>query len=132
MEPVLVITQALEDLAVDMLSVIPKLVIALVIWYVGKYLLGFTSKLVKKLDLKGTKADDKAISTIVRLITVVGQVLLVLIILDYLGIGRTVVGAITNGLTFAVAIALGLAFGKALEDDAQSAVKTIKSFLNHK
>jgi hypothetical protein len=131
LQPVNIITAALEQMAIELLNVLPKLIIALIIWYIGKYLLNLTVKLVRKIDIKATKVDDKAIDTLARLIISVGQVLLVLIVLDYLGIGRTVVGAITSGLVYAIAIALGLAFGKALEDDAKDVVKTVKSFLHH-
>jgi hypothetical protein len=55
--------------------------------------------------------------------------ILVLIVLDYLGIGRTVIGAFTNGLTLALAIALGLAFGKALEKDAAELVGKVRRYL---
>lgn len=131
MEPVSIITQALEELAVNLINILPKLILALIIWYLGKYFINVAVKLVKKLDLKSTKIDDHAVATFARLIQTVGRVLLVLIILDYLGIARTVVGAITNGLVYAIAIALGLAFGKALEDDAKEVVNTVKSFFNH-
>lgn len=131
MEPINIISQALEELAINLIVILPKLILALIIWYLGRYLINLAVKLISKLDLKTTKIDDHAVATFSKLIIVVGRVLLVLIILDYLGIARTVVGAITNGLVYAVAIALGLAFGKALEDDAKEVVKTIKSFFSH-
>jgi len=131
MDSIEIITTALEELAINLINLLPRLVLALIIWYVGKYFIRLAVKLVKKLDIKSTTLDDKAVATLARLVNTVGQVLLVLIVMDYLGIARTVVGAITNGLVYAIAIALGLAFGKALEDDAKEVVYTIKSFLHH-
>ena len=124
-----VIVSALEELAVNMLQLLPRLVVALIIWYIGKYLLGITVRLVKKVNFKKTTVDDRAVETLANLISVVGKFVLVLVILDYLGIGRTVISAIANGLTFAVAIAFGMSFAKALEPDAKHTVDTVKKFL---
>ena len=57
---------------------------------------------------------------------------MVLVILDFLGVGRTIIGAIASGLTLMVAIALGLAFGKALEEDAKDVVRQFKEHLGKK
>jgi len=65
-------------------------------------------------------------------VLVVGKILLVLVILDFLGVGRTIIGAIASGLTLMVAIALGLAFGKALEEDAKDVVRQFKEHLGKK
>lgn len=129
MEPINILTQSLEQLTVSLVALLPRLVMALIIWYVGKYFIALGVKLVKKLDIKSTKFDDKAITTFARLVDSVGKVLLVLIVLDYLGIGSSVVSALTSGMVYAVAIALGLAFGKALENDASEVVKSVKSFI---
>lgn len=133
LEPINILALSLQQLSFNLLALLPRLVMALIIWYVGKYFIALGVKLVRKLDIKTTKVDDKAIDTFARLVDVVGKVLLVMIVLDYLGIGSTVVGAITSGMVYAIAIALGLAFGKALEDDAKDVVGTVKSFmLTHK
>lgn len=124
-----VIINALNELVRDMLSFLPRLIIALLIWYIGRYLVKFAVGLVRKFDLPKTKAEDEAVNTIARGIEIFGRIVLVLIILDYLGIGRTVVGAIANGLTFAVAIALGLSFGKALEPDAKAVVDVVRKIV---
>jgi len=55
-----------------------------------------------------------------------------LVVLDYLGVGRTIIGAVASGLTLMVAIALGLAFGKALEEDAKEIVQQFKKHLGKK
>ncbi len=124
-----VIVAALEELAVNMLGILPKLILALIIWYIGKYLLGIAERLVRRFNLKNTKADDQAIATLGSMSDVGGKGVLALVILDYLGIGRTIISAIANGLTFAVAIALGMSFAKALEPDASHVVTTVKKFL---
>lgn len=130
METVNVIVLALNQLIAQLVQVLPKLIIALIIWYVGKYLINFAANLVRKIDIKRTTLDDKAVETLALAISLAGRVILVLVVLDYLGIGRSVVSAVAQGLTFAVAIALGLAFGKALEPDADHLVKVVRKFLH--
>lgn len=125
-----VIVNALNQLIFDLLGFLPRLITALIIWYIGKYLLRVAERLIRKVDFKRTNIEDKAVDTLARMVMIVGKVVLVLVIFDYLGIGRTVVGAIANGLTFAVAIALGLAFGKALEEDATQVVAQVKRFIH--
>lgn len=131
MEAIEILAVALDQMVEQLVSVLPKLVIALLIWYIGKYLLGVAVKLVRKIDIKGTKIDNKAIHILTTLVDVVGRVILVLIVLDFLGIGRTLIASLTQGVTFAIAIALGLSFGKALEPDAQKVVGNIRK-LSHR
>lgn len=121
-----IIVVALNQLAVQLAALLPKLIITLIIWWVGKYLLGLAVKLVKKVDLKGTQLDNKIIGAFSSIVLVVGKILLVLIILDYWNIGKPIISALANGLTLAVAITLGLAFGKALTPEAENIVKTFK------
>ena len=125
-----VILVALNELIAQLVAVLPKLIIALIIWYVGKYLLNLAISLLNKVDIKKTNIDNKAIGTLSLIINVVGRIILVLVILDFLGIGRGVVSAVAQGITFAIAIALGLSFGKALEPDADKLVKEIRKFLH--
>src|SRR3989344_1481845 len=121
-----IILQALDSMILQFASLLPKLIVALLIWYVGKYLLGLALVFVKKIDLKKTQVDEEAMGMITTLVDIIGRVVLALVVLDYLGIGRTIIGALTQGVTFAIAIALGLAFGKALEDDARKVVESVK------
>lgn len=130
MEAVNIILVALNQLVAQLVAVLPKLIIALIIWYVGKYLISLGISLLNKVDIKKTKIDNKAIDTLSFIINIVGRVVLVLIILDYLGIGRSVVAAIAQGITFAIAIALGLSFGKALEPDAKKVTDSVRKFLH--
>lgn len=111
---------------------VPKVIVAIVIWVVGKYFINLAASLIKKVDIKGTEVDDYLIGIFSKVVFVVGKVLLVLTILDYIGIGRTLVSALANGLTITIAIALGLAFGKALEDDARLIVSKTKKHLGKK
>jgi small-conductance mechanosensitive channel len=127
-----VIVTALDQLTVQLVNLIPKLIITLIIWWVGKYLINLGVKLIRKIDIKGMKIDDKAISTFSSIILIAGKILLVLIILDYWGIGKTIIGALANGLTLTFAIALGLAFGKALEPEAKNLVEGFKKKLETK
>ena len=124
--PTEILIEALNTIVIQLAGFLPKLIMALVIWYLGKYLLSLLLGLIRKIDIKKTKVDDKAVLMLTGLVDIVGRVILVLVILDYLGIGRTIIAAFTEGITFAVAIALGFAFGKALEEDAKKTVESIK------
>ncbi|HLL60617.1 MAG TPA: hypothetical protein VK338_02780 [Candidatus Nitrosocosmicus sp.] len=123
-----IITAAITTLGLSLVNLIPKLIVAIIIWLVGKFLLDLAVRLLSKINIKGTSMDDRAITTLTTLINIVGKIVLVLIVLDYLGIGRSLVGAVANGLTFAIAIALGLSFGKALEEDARTVVGNLRGF----
>jgi len=128
----IIIVTALNQLVIQLVNVIPKLIITLIIWWIGKYLINLGVKLLRKIDIKGTKIDDKVINTFSPFILIAGKVILVLIILDYWGIGQTIISALANGLAITFAIALGLAFGKALEPDAKNLVEKFKKRLETK
>lgn len=119
----------LQQLSTQMAAFLPKIIAAVLIWLIGKYLLELAVRLIRKVNIKGTKLDEKVVNFLIKIAMPVGKVLLVLIVLDYLGIGRTVIGAFLNGLTLAIAIALGIAFGKALETDAGGLVGEAKKQL---
>ncbi len=127
-----IILTALNQVWVQILVFVPKIIVAIVIWVIGKYFINLGVRLIRKIDIKGTKIDDYLIGIISNVVLVVGKILLVLVVLDFLGVGRTIVGAIASGLTLMVAIALGLAFGKALEEDAKEIVRQFKEHLGKK
>lgn len=112
------------------LAFVPKLFVAVVIWVVGKLFIRLGIDALRKVEIKGAKPVNKFVDTLAFVLMPVGKVLLFLIILDYLGIGRTVINAVLSGLTFAVAIALGLSFGKAFEHDAKEMYESVKKQLN--
>lgn len=124
-----VFINSFQQLLNQMVAWIPKLVVALIIWHVGKYALALVGKWVKKIDIPKTKIDNKLIDKFSHIMVGVGKILLFLIVLDYLGIGRSVVAAFANGLTLSVAIALGIAFGRALEGEAKNVVLTVKKYI---
>ena len=121
---------ALRQLVLQLAHFLPQIIMALAIWWIGKYLLGISIRLLSKINIRGTKLDNQAIELLVKVVMPLGKFLLALIILDYLGIGRTVIGSIVNGLTLGVAIAVGFAFGKALEQDANRVVNRIRNYVN--
>jgi small conductance mechanosensitive channel len=121
-----VLLNSFSLLFAQLLGLLPKLIVALIIWIIGKYLIGVGIGLVKRVEFKKLKAVDKFVDSLVFILTPVANILLFLIVMDYLGIGRNVISAIVSGFTYAVAIALGIAFGKALEDDARSVVNSVK------
>lgn len=125
-----VIVDPLQQLLTQLVGFIPKLVVALLIWLIGKYIINIGVGLIKKVEFKRLKVVGKFRDTFAFFLLYLGKVLLVLVILDYLGIGRTVIQALLSGLTFAIAIALGIAFGKALEDDAKSLLNALKEQAN--
>lgn len=127
-----IIAVSLDQLAIQLVNLIPKLIITLIIWWVGKYLINLGVRLIRKIDIKGTKIDNKIISAFSSIILIAGKILLVLIILDYWSIGKTIIGALANGLALTFAIALGLAFGKALEPEAKNLVEKFKKKLKTK
>lgn len=126
------IVASLNQLIVQVVGIVPKIIITLIIWWIGKYLITLAVRLVKKVDLKGTKLDNKLIDTFSSVVFVAGKVILVLIVLDYWGIGQSIISAFVSGLTITIAIALGLAFGKALEPEARQVVDMVKSRLEPK
>lgn len=124
-----VLLASMQQLLYQMMNFIPKLLVALIIWVFGKYLISVGVSLIKKVQIKGAKPVNKIVDSLAYLLMPLGKILLFLIILDYLGIGRTVIQSLLSGLTFAIAIAFGISFGKALEEDAKSVVDDIKKQL---
>lgn len=124
-----VLVNSFQQLLNQMALFLPKLIVAVVIWFLGSYLLKLAIGILKKIDLSGLKIDNVLVSTLIDIIWYLGKLLLILVVLDYLGIGRTIIGAFVNGLAFAIAIALGLSFGKALEPDAKDLVQKIRGHI---
>lgn len=129
MEFVDVLVNSFQQLLNQMALFLPKLIVAVVIWFIGSYLLKLAIGILKRLDLRGLKIDNVFVSTLMDIIWYLGKFLLILVVLDYLGIGRTIIGAFVNGLAFAIAIALGLSFGKALEPDAKDLVQKVREHI---
>lgn len=127
--PAVVFVSAMQQFMFQVIGFIPKLIISLIIWIIGKYLINSGVNLLKRIQVKKAKAVNRLVESLVFVLLPLGKVVLFLVILDYLGIGRTVINALLSGITFAIAIALGLAFGKALEDDAKEVVKQVKEQL---
>ncbi len=130
MNPAIVVVSAFQEFIFQFLAFVPKLFVALVIWVIGKPFIRLGIDALRKVEFKGAKPVNKFVDTLAFVLMPVGKLLLFLIILDYLGIGRTVISAVLSGLTFAVAIALGLSFGKAFEHDAKEMYESVKKQLN--
>lgn len=120
---------SMQQLLFQLINFIPKLLVAIIIWVVGKYTISVGVNLVKKVQIKGARPVNKIVESLAFLLMPLGKVLLFLIVLDYLGIGRTVIQSLLSGLTFAIAIAFGISFGKAFEEDAKTIVNTVKKQL---
>jgi hypothetical protein len=127
---VTVFVSSFQQLIYQLFNFIPKILVALIIWWVGMYFVNLGVNLLKRFEPKEVKPVKKLLESLAYVLLPLGKVLLFLIILDYLGIGRSVIQAIVSGFTFAIAIALGLAFGRALEPDAKEIVESVKKQLD--
>jgi hypothetical protein len=125
-----IFVESMRQLMIQLIIFVPKIFVALIIWYVGVYFLGLLTNLFGKIKVKEATQVNKLIDSLTFLVMPFGKFILFLIVLDYLGIGRTVIQALLSGVTFAIAIAFGIAFGKALEDDARAVVESVKKRLN--
>ena len=114
----------------QILMVLPKLIIAYIIWILGKWAINYAVRAIDLLDVKKWKFDDHARDVFKAILVPTAKVILILIILDTLGIGQSIVSALVSSITFAIAIALGLAFGRALEPDAKHVVTKFKSHVH--
>jgi small-conductance mechanosensitive channel len=141
MTPTTPITDSLFDLSLlqasierfflQILAFLPHLLIALIIWFVGSYLIELGTKFVRRFFVQQTQDTKKShLALISRVVSMVGKVFLVLFILDYLGIGRSFVLALTSSLSNAIAIMLGISFGLALQNDAKAIIEDIKKYFN--
>lgn len=124
-----VFLSSMQEFLVQLVGFVPKLIVALIIWIIGKYLISWAVMLLKKVKLPDVKPLKKLVTTFIWAVEPIGKIILVLVVLDYLGIGRTVIQALLSGLSFAIAIALGIAFGRALEPDAKDLVSEVKKHL---
>lgn len=123
----LVFVSAFQQFLFDFLSFIPKLLVALLIWMLGKYVIKLGIGLLKKTKVSAHPGSwDRVVDSLANFLMPIGKIILFLIILDYLGVGRTVIEALLSGLTFAIAIALGLSFGKAIEGDVKGLVDSVR------
>lgn len=111
---------------------IPKLLAAYVIWLVGKQLIEWAVVAIDRLDVKSWEFDDVVREKIKNVFVPTSKIILVLVILDTFGIATSFVSAIVSGITYTLAIALGLAFGKALEPEAKDLTQKVKHMLSHK
>jgi hypothetical protein len=107
-----------------------KLIAAYIIWLLGKFLINSAVKLIESTDIKKWSFDDSIRNTLINVGKPTAKVVLVLVILDFLGIGSTIIGAMAQGVTFTIAIALGISFGEALKPEAQRIVNQIKQKTN--
>jgi hypothetical protein len=124
-----IVYNSMLELLTSMISFIPKLLVALIIWYLGKSLIGWGVALLKRVKVEGAKPVNKLVESTTYILMPLGKVVLFLIVLDYLGIGSSVIQALVSGVTFAIAIAVGLAFGEALKPYAKDLVEDAKKQL---
>ena len=120
------IYNSMSVFVVQTLAFLLKLVVAYVIWLLGNYLMRFVETAIMKLDVREWKLDDYVRNTLLRIGRPLAKVVLFLVILDYLGIGESVIAALTQGLTFAVALTIGIAFGDSLRPEARKLVEEFK------
>ncbi len=102
---------------------LPKLLVALVLWWLGNLLINMLIRGLRWVDIPGMTLDNKLINKLNTVILFLGKFLLALIVMDFLGIGQVVIGAIAGGLTLTVAITLGIAFGLSLKPHTDRVVE---------
>ncbi|MEA2020763.1 MAG: hypothetical protein U9M98_03585 [Patescibacteria group bacterium] len=107
--------------------IVPKILVAIIIWLIGSYAINLLARIIKKINIRGTSWDSKIIDFAIQIVKPLGKFILILVIMDYLQIASQVVGAIAQGLSLTIALALGISFGKALEDDAKNIVEWSKN-----
>lgn len=105
---------------------LPKLIVALLIWWAGKLILNLVVRTTKKVDIPKTNLDNKIIGKFNKVLLLLGRLILLLVVLDYLGIGKSIVSAIANGLTITIALILGISFGQAFVPEAEKIVNDLK------
>lgn len=102
---------------------VPKLIIALLLWWLGNMLLRLIAKGLRIIDIPGMDLDNKLIGKFNSVLIFLGKFLLALIVLDFLGIGEIVIGAIAGGLTLTIALMLGISFGLSLKPTTDKIVE---------
>ena len=126
MEYIFSIVEPLQIFFTEVILFIPKLIAAYIIWLIGSWVIDKFMHFIDAIDVKRFKFDDHIRLVAKGVLKPVAKFLLILVILDTFGIGSNIISALANGLTATIAIALGLSFGKALEDDATTVVKSLK------
>lgn len=116
----------------EVILFLPKVIAAYIIWLIGKWLIDWVSTNINRLDIKGWTFDDRIRGVIRTAFNYTAKFVLILIILDTFGIGSSIVAALVNGLTFTIAIALGLSLGRALEPEAQRFVDSMRRYTQDK
>lgn len=116
----------LQVFLTQILLFIPHLIAAYLIWLIGSWVIDKFMQLIDKIDFEKYQFDDHIRGVSKSILRPVAKFLLILIILDTFGIGSSIVAAVASGLTYTIAIALGLAFGRALEPDARKWLESIK------
>lgn len=104
-----------------------KLVVAYIIWLLGKWIINSLIGLIEKADIKDIKLDDQIRNTLIKIARPTAKAVLILVVLDYLGIGSNIIGAVAQGITFTIAIALGISFGEAFKPEAKKIVDQLKN-----
>lgn len=120
---------SLQNFITEIILFIPRVLLAIILWLIGRWLIEMFVNLLDKFQIERLKIDDTLRNLFKRIIVPIANVVLVLIILDTFGIGSNVVAAFLSGMTFTIAITLGLAFGRALEPEARNIVDRAKEGL---
>jgi len=110
-----------QEFLINGATYLPKLILLYLIWVFGKYGIDLLVELIKKINLGG-KLDDKAKEILIKIFVPTAKILLILVILDSLGIGSTVIQTLLGSISLGLAIMLGLSFGEAFKPYAKNLV----------
>ena len=106
-------------------DLIVTLLVVVIIWLVGNWVLSIILRVATKINIPGTQIDDKIIDRFRPLINIVWKILLIIVILEYVGVGGFIINAFLGVISFTIAIALGLSIGDALKPYAKDMVENI-------
>lgn len=121
-----------NNFADSVIELIITLVVVVLIWVIGNWVLGLILSLVSKINIPGTKLDDKVLEKFKPIISIAWKLILITVILDYIGVGQIIISALLGGISLTIAIALGLSFGDALKPYAKDLVDKFAKEVKHK
>ena len=105
------VKQLLNDLGNWSVSLIGKIVIAVLIWFIGKKIIRVLDKLVKKI-LDRSTLDKGVVNFVVSVLKFVMYAILIMIVVDKLGFQTTSLLTLFGSAALAIGMAMPITLGK--------------------